>query len=138
MAPFLSQIYGVFVAVAMAEGPAVGLPGVFVRVAVAGMVRVAVADGVVGVRVGDAVPVAVAVCVDDAVGAGVVGLTDARAVGVVVATSGVGVDGESPPPFWVSATASAIPPPISSAPPISTAQNGPAPALGRRATRAVS
>ena len=133
----MSRTYGVFVAVAVTVGPVVGLPGVFVRVAVAGLVRVAVADGVVGVRVGDAVPVAV--CVDDAVGAGFVGLTDARAVGVVVATSGVGVGGgESPPPFWVSATARAIPPPISSAPPISTAQNGPAPALRRRATRAVS
>ena len=135
----MSRIYGVFVAVAVAEGLAVGLPGVFVRVAVAGMVRVAVADGVVGVRVGDAVPVAVAVCVVDAVGAGVVGLTDARAVGVVVATSGVGVgEGESPP-RWERPTAKAIPPPITSAPPMRTATNGPVPGPRLRGdTRAVS
>ncbi len=137
----MSRIYGVFVAVAVAEGPAVGLPGVFVRVAVAGVVRVAVADGLVpGVGVAVSVGVGVVVAVGVWVGTAVVGapVADARTVVVGVAASvGVG-DGESPPPFWVSATASAIPPPISSAPPISTAQNGPVPALRRRATRAVS
>ena len=126
---------------AVAEGPAVGLPGVFVRIAVAGVVRVAVADGLVpGVGVAVSVGVGVVVAVGVCVGTAVVGapVADARGVAVGVAANiGVG-EGESPP-RWERPTAKAIPPPITSAPPMRTATNGPAPGPRPRGdTRAVS